>query len=184
MKIIFAEDLKTKEWSGGTTTEIFIYPENASYQAMNFDFRISTATIEIEESTFTQLPGVKRTLMVLEGTIELQHKDQHQTILEKYEKDTFLGDWETKSGGFATDFNLMLKNENLNGFVRHLQISKKKEIELSTQKHGLIFIHKGTIVLNNSETVLTNGDSIYFTNEEPINITGISNAVLIFVLIE
>lgn len=183
MKIIPFENLVTTEWAGGTTTQLFIFPENAKYKELNFDFRISTATIEIEHSVFTKLPGVKRTLMVLDGTLELVHKDQHSTILEKYEKDHFDGDWETQSGGIAEDFNLMVLNPNLTGYLRHLQIGKKKSIQLTTEKHGFIFIHRGTIDLNN-EMQLTNGDSIHFTEKDVITVTGISNAILIYVIIE
>lgn len=183
MQIIPFEELKTTEWSGGTTTELFIFPKSASYKKMDFDFRISTATIEIMKSTFTSLPGVKRTLMVLNGTLELDHKGQHSTILEAFEKDNFLGDWETTSGGIAEDFNLMIRNPELNGFVRHIQLSKKKSLTLQTNKHGFIFIYKGTLALN-EEFQLTNGDSIYFDNTESITLTGISNALLIYVLIE
>lgn len=183
MQIIQFEELKTNEWSGGTTTELFIFPKTSSYKKMDFDFRISTATIEIERSTFTKLPGVKRTLMVLNGTLELEHKGQHSTILEAYEKDNFSGDWETTSGGIAEDFNLMIRNENLNGFVRHIQLSKKKSLSLQTEKHGFIFIHKGTIALND-EFQLTSGDSIYFNEKDAVTLQGLSNALLIYVLIE
>lgn len=64
----------TTKWSGGETTELFIYPENANYKAGNYQFRLSTATVEIEASTFTPLPGVDRTLIVLEGEMQLDHK--------------------------------------------------------------------------------------------------------------
>ncbi len=183
MKIIPFESLKTAEWSGGSTTQLFIYPEKSSYKNMDFDFRISTATIEIPTSKFTSLPGVKRTLMVLEGTLELEHKGHHSTILEKFEKDSFDGDWETTSGGEAEDFNLMIRNPELTGFVRHIQISKKKTITLTTGKHGFIFIYKGSIGLNESEA-LTSGDSIYFEAGDEVSITGISNAILIYVIVE
>lgn len=47
-------------WSGGTTTELFIWPYGASYAERRFGIRISTATVDIAESTFTKLPGVTR----------------------------------------------------------------------------------------------------------------------------
>lgn len=183
MQIIPFEELKTSSWSGGTTTELFIFPRSANYKKMDWDFRISTATIEVETSTFTALPGVKRILMVLNGTLELEHKGQYATILEAFERDTFLGDWETISGGLAEDFNLMIRKADLNGFVRHIQLSKKKSLTLQTEKHGFIYIYKGTLALN-EEIQLTSGDSIYFDHTEEVQLTGISNALLIYVLIE
>lgn len=183
MEIIPFESLSTATWSGGTTTELFIFPKDASYKAMNFDFRISTATIEVNTSKFTALPGVRRILMVLDGTLELQHKDQHSTILEPFERDSFLGDWETTSGGEAEDFNLMLRNPDLQGFLRHIQLSKKKSVELTPEKHGFIYIYRGTILLQD-EVELTSGDSVYFSHQETVRLQGLSNALLIYVLVE
>ena len=109
MKIehIKASDLITSQWSGGTTTQLAIYPQNAEYKERNFQFRISTATVEAEESTFTKLPGVSRKLMILDGEIRIEHSDHHSKTLKKFEQDEFSGDWDTISFGKATDFNLM-----------------------------------------------------------------------------
>jgi environmental stress-induced protein Ves len=63
-------DLIINNWSGGITTQLAIYPKDANYKKQNFQFRISTATVEIEESVFTKLPGVSRKLMILNGENE------------------------------------------------------------------------------------------------------------------
>lgn len=96
-------------WSGGTTTQLFIYPRNETYSNLQFDFRISTATVEVETSTFTQLPGVRRTLMVLDGKMELHHQHHHSKQLQKFDLDHFMGDWHTNSIGKCTDLNLMCR---------------------------------------------------------------------------
>ena len=67
-----------KIWSGGTTTELFIYPEGATYEDRNFKFRLSIATVESETSEFTPLAGVKRTLMLLHGELTLKHEGQYE----------------------------------------------------------------------------------------------------------
>lgn len=36
----------TSVWSGGKTTEMYMYPQTASYRDRNFLFRISSATVE------------------------------------------------------------------------------------------------------------------------------------------
>ena len=56
IKTIELKDMNTSYWSGGTTTEIFIMPEGASYKDRDFLFRISTARVEKPESDFTLLP--------------------------------------------------------------------------------------------------------------------------------
>src|SRR3989338_2528629 len=99
--LVTEQDYITSQWSGGSTTQLYISPANASYAECNFDFRISSAKIEVPESTFTVLPNVNRKLMVLEGEITLNHENpvntgpggQYKKTLQKYEVDTFNGDW-------------------------------------------------------------------------------------------
>ena len=43
-KVIKKDDWKVSVWAGGTTNEIFIYPENSSYVDRAFKARISVAT--------------------------------------------------------------------------------------------------------------------------------------------
>ncbi len=104
---IKASDLITNKWSGGTTTQLAIYPKGADYKKLNFQFRISTARVETEESTFTKLPGIYRKIMIIDGEIKIDHKDRYTKLLKKFEQDEFSGDWNTKSFGKAVDFNLM-----------------------------------------------------------------------------
>ena len=60
------------KWIGGTTTQLAIFPATAEYTKFNFIFRMSTATVEIEESTFTFMPGVTRHLMILNFVFSLK----------------------------------------------------------------------------------------------------------------
>ena len=151
-KIIRSESLKTTKWSGGTTTEIYIYPENAIYSRRDFGFRISTAIVEDEQSTFTQLPGYKRHIMPLVGSMHLTHENHHETTLKPFEKDFFHGDWVTKSRGKCTDFNLMLakgfegditpvksgKAEKLSGVFASFYIIGNCSAELTTVSQTIL----------------------------------------------
>lgn len=107
-KIIRKKEQKTTSWSGGTTTELAIYPEGASYSSRNFAWRLSSAVVELEESDFTSLPGIWRLIMVIEGEMQLEHEGYHSICLKPYGQDSFSGGWATKSRGKARDFNLML----------------------------------------------------------------------------
>jgi len=98
---------RTTAWACGTTSELYIYPESSFYAEGNFSFRVSTATVDADESIFTKLPGIKRHLMLLEGELTLSHTDHHSIKLSPLEKDFFMGDWDTKSEGKCIDFNLM-----------------------------------------------------------------------------
>lgn len=100
-------DARTAIWPGGETTEMFIYPGSAQYADRDFDFRISTATIEVETSEFTSLPAYNRLLAVLEGKLELVHEGHYSRQLDVFESDRFHGSWKTLSTGKARDFNVI-----------------------------------------------------------------------------
>ena len=122
---------RTTAWAGGTTSELYIYPEGSFYAERNFGFRISTATVEVDESVFTDLPGFKRHIMTLEGNLTLIHEGHHKIRLGPYEKDFFLGEWNTKSEGKCKDFNLITGK----GYRGELEIiPPDTELYLSTDK--------------------------------------------------
>lgn len=98
---------QTTTWSGGKTTELFIFPTDARYVERDFDFRISTATIEVETSDFTPLPDYKRLLAVLEGELEIMHEGKYSKKLLPFESDSFHGSWKTTSKGKVRDFNVI-----------------------------------------------------------------------------
>lgn len=127
IKIIKKDKLSSSKWSGGTTTQLYIYPENELYENRNFTFRISSAKVDLEESTFTKLPNIKRRIMILDGKLKLIHENHHSVTLEKFQQDTFYGDWNTKSYGKVTDFNLML-NDNADGFIEYINLKNEKII--------------------------------------------------------
>ena len=105
-----AADFRTSTWSGGTTTELYLYPENGSYAARDFLFRISSATVDLEESDFTVLPGVERYITPLCGSFTLTHPGASPVELPPLAAPyRFPGDIATHCVGKATDFNLMLK---------------------------------------------------------------------------
>lgn len=104
-------------WSGGTTTQLYIYPSDSLYTDRDFDLRISSAVIEVEESDFTPLKGYSRIIMVLEGELEIIHKNQYSKFLNRFDTDSFSGDWETSSKGKVIDFNLMM-GEKVSGTMK------------------------------------------------------------------
>lgn len=108
IEIIRKAEQNTSIWSGGTTTQLAIFPKDAVYSERNFLWRISSAKVEVEESLFTHLPGIWRWIMVLEGELRLEHEGHHKAILVPFEQDSFSGDWTTRSFGKVTDFNLMM----------------------------------------------------------------------------
>lgn len=104
------EEFNTSLWSGGSTTELYIYPEDAVYKEGNFQCRISSATVEVEQSDFTSLPGVKRYLSIFQGHLDMVHGEEKKVSLEPFQVDCFDGGIPTVSFGQVVDFNLMLKH--------------------------------------------------------------------------
>ena len=41
IEIIKSDAFKESKWSGGITTQLYIYPKDSDYQKRNFNFRIS-----------------------------------------------------------------------------------------------------------------------------------------------
>lgn len=109
IKIIRKEDTKTTAWSGGTTTQLAIFPESGDYARREFVWRVSSARVEVEESEFTSLPGVARCLVILDGELWLNHEGHYELEIGRLQQDNFDGGWRTVSRGRVTDFNLMVK---------------------------------------------------------------------------
>jgi len=167
------EQLKTSTWQGGTTTQLAIYPKEAIYKNLDFIFRISTATIEVEESTFTSLPNVSRVIMVLDGELTIQHKNQYTKQLKKFDTDNFSGDWETSSIGKVTDFNVMTRGSaKANALGFSLLEKSKKEFILNSDIMA-IYVSSGAIVIELSSTQKVNASqgNIVLIRKEKINET-------------
>lgn len=121
IKIIRNNEYETNLWTGGTTTQLLIYPKGSEYRDRNFIWRISSAKVDAIESVFTFLPGISRILMIIDGEVTLEHEGKHKVVLKPFEQDSFMGDWTTKSFGKGTDFNLMLA-EGCNGKLETVSV--------------------------------------------------------------
>ena len=112
MKILHlkAQDFVTTSWSGGTTTQLLIWPEGANYATREFGVRISSAVVALEESDFTPLAGVQRYITPLSGGFTLTHPGKAPVVMAPLDPPyAFSGEEATHCVGPATDFNLMLK---------------------------------------------------------------------------
>ncbi len=103
------EDFNIGKWSGGVTTELALYPETAKYLERDFIWRLSSASVDLEESSFTRLPDYDRVLMVLEGEAVLVHGEERTVKLAAMEQDSFGGEVKTKCFGKLKDYNLMVR---------------------------------------------------------------------------
>lgn len=143
MMVKKAENFITSKWSGGSTTELYIYPSNAVYKAGNFKCRISSATVEVEKSEFTMLTEVKRYLSIFAGKLKMIHGEDCEVNLQPYEIDCFDGGVPTVSYGKVIDFNLMLKN-GADGVMQTKRMQKNEGLILTPEEENLLVIYVKT----------------------------------------
>lgn len=107
MEIVELQNCNPSNWSGGTTTELVIFPKGSSYKERNFDCRISIATVEKYNSIYTPLSGFERTVLVLSGNLILDWDNGRREHLVRGKSIQFAGSQETVCIGLATNFNIM-----------------------------------------------------------------------------
>ena len=124
MKKLEPSDYRVSEWSGGTTTQLAIWPENAVYADRDFLWRVSSATVDLEASDFTPLPDYERLIATLQGEIVLTHNGGEPLRLRPLEVHAFSGADATHSVGRCTDFNLMLRRGRAAGSMEALRLTE------------------------------------------------------------
>lgn len=101
-------DYQVSDWSGGKTRQLCLFPPQGQYGTRDFDYRLSTATVELPESNFSDLSGFHRILMTLDHPIRLCHRDsQKEVSLEAFTPYYFEGRDMITSHGTCRDFNLI-----------------------------------------------------------------------------
>ena len=166
----------TSAWSGGATTEIQIMPEGSRYADREFLWRLSSATVEVEESTFTALPDYNRLIMMLEGEMDLCHNNGPWVHLAEFEPHAFDGGDETLSKGKVIDFNLMLRKGKCHGAVVPMVFSEDavetaSELlvpELKSCRDCMIYCHCGPLCItmeDGSEVELKAGESLQMSGD-------------------
>lgn len=141
-KIIRVEEFTTTSWSGGETTELFIYPEGAQYREKNFQFRISSATVELEESDFTKLKGINRYISPLDGDLKLTHDGKNFVNLKPFQVYEFQGGLDTTSYGKVRDFNLMLR-DRAKGKLESIKIDKEVSLCTGNNVFDIFYSYEG-----------------------------------------
>ena len=151
ISILEEKDFITSDWSGGKTTQMYIYPENSIYRNLDFKWRISSATVDLEESDFTELKGVHRFITTLDNELKLTHDYKDFIELKPFEIYEFEGDLKTHSYGKVKDFNLMLANGATGDLVSLYvdnEISLKIESESSQRKFELFYSYNESLLIS------------------------------------
>jgi environmental stress-induced protein Ves len=178
IKKLTKDTYKTTSWSGGKTDEIYTFPELATLEDDNYDYRISLATVEVEEASFTTLPEIERTLTVLEGDHSLSLNDKGFVSVPPYNPVTFSGADKTQSKGKSLNFNFM-KRTDLPHEVNVMQADQTERIVLlPNHNRSLLFVIDGKVETNQGD--LNKHDSLFFDEE----IMVILNAKTLFIKVD
>lgn len=169
-QVLKEENFNISNWTGGKTTELGIFPESGSYLKRDFVWRLSTATCEKEESSFSKLPDFERVLLVLSGNVVLAHQDVRAARLNELEQDRFDGAYSTKSFGQITDYNLMVAKGN-QGFLDVIILEEQSftpetenypEYDLITQAYycrdgfATVTVNGETVMVNQGQQLIIN----------------------------
>ena len=134
--LLRANDFQVSDWSGGKTKQLYLSPPTGHYGKRDFDYRLSTATVELAESQFSDLSGFHRILMSLDHTLHLHNASrQEETVLAPFTPYFFEGSDSITSRGTCTDFNLIY-SDHYQGQM--LAISDREEL---SQDEAIQFIY-------------------------------------------
>ena len=124
--LLKSNDFQVSDWSGGKTKQLYLSPPTGHYGKRDFDYRLSTATVELAESQFSDLSGFHRILMSLDHTLHLHNASrQEETVLAPFTPYFFEGSDSITSRGTCTDFNLIY-SDHYQGQM--LAISDREEL--------------------------------------------------------
>lgn len=149
-KIVQPEDFVVTEWSGGNTTQFFIYPEGSSLAKRDFDWRISSASFTGSSSQFSDFSGYQRYILALQGELFVDHENLYSRTLFPYDVEYFYGKWTTKSNNSldCIDFNFIVK-EDLHA---NLAILKEDDLFAPKKKGKLILYSKSDSIIQLSDS--------------------------------
>ena len=134
--LLRANDFQVSDWSGGKTKQLYLSPPTGHYGKRDFDYRLSTATVEAAESEFSDLSGFHRILMSLDHTLHLHNASrQEETVLAPFTPYVFEGSDSITSRGTCTDFNLIYSDHYQGQMIA---ISDREEL---SQDEAIQFIY-------------------------------------------
>ena len=173
------KDYKKSEWSGGMTTQLAIFPPEAKYADRDFLWRVSSASVELEDSDFTPLPDYERLIAALEGEIVLTHDSGAPLRLRPFEVHAFSGASATHSTGRCTDFNLMLRRGKAVGSMEALSLADTPTVLHTAEGETLLlYCAKGSCGVEPSGCALLRGEALLAVGPDTLTLTGPARLML------
>lgn len=161
----------------GKTSEIAIFPENATVMANNFLWRISSAKVN-QSDPFSHFPNCERQLVVWIGDGLLLNG----TPLLPNSPLTFSGEENINCDLInqtpVIDFGIIYKKESITACLEVLASATPTSIELDQGIHFLFLAEGDDCIISGNK--LEAGDSLKIENEEKVFISSQSHATLTF----
>ncbi|WP_246060425.1 HutD family protein [Peptoniphilus catoniae] len=176
MRKIERKDFKTSDWAGGQTDEIIINPQGVDFKERNFNYRISSATCNLDSSEFSPYGGFTRFITPLDYELKLIHKGE-KVNLKPFEVYKFSGSDQMSSYSKVRDFNLIVK-DGLKADLYSKEVKGSLKIKNEAEKL-LIFNYNFDLTVNSEEFLkmslieLDHGESIEIKGEGKLLISEI-----------
>jgi len=145
-------DARAVPWKNGrgTTSELALWPADASFERGDYDWRLSAAEVA-EDGPFSSFPGCERVLTVTHGAgLTLEHGDDApRARLRRLEPYRFSGDWSTSATLFAgpiTDFNVILRRGRARAEVAALALGARRARESLRAPQVFVHVLDGALV--------------------------------------
>jgi environmental stress-induced protein Ves len=141
--------------------------------------------VETDTSTFTNLTGYQRIIMLLQGELTLTHNKEVTHYLKPLIPHLFDGAWQTNAEGKVTDFNVIFKPE-VKAIVETIRLTTNQHLDLKAVNHFVCcYVVKGNLTINiehKSETL--NTKDFMVINEEVLDAIAITETTIIKVILQ
>ena len=162
--LLRVNDFQVSDWSGGKTKQLYLSPPTGHYGKRDFDYRLSTATVELAESQFSDLSGFHRILMSLDHTLYLHNASrQEETVLAPFTPYVFEGSDSITSRGTCTDFNLIY-NDHYQGQM--IAISNGQELSRDDEIQFIYALEDLTVTGTNLPALNLEAEQLLIVEKE------------------
>ncbi|MGL4382442.1 MAG: HutD family protein [Bacilli bacterium] len=166
VKVIKSDKLVGLTWRGGKSYQYYIYPQNKLYEDHDFIFRISCATIELEQSNFTQFKGYTRYLVMLDNRLNVLINNE-EIMVKKYEPIIFNSNDEVVSFSQGSDLNIFIRED----IKKHNLLISNGLFTTCSQFTVVFCLSKALVTINNKTYELKRHDALIIENEKLEEIT-------------
>lgn len=171
------DSIVPSQWSGGATYEYLIFPSTSTYIARDFDFRISSASIDDVPSVFTTFNNYQRYLVMLDGSLDCV-RNEVKEYYAQHELFSFKSSDVIESYSKGNDFNLMIRED----IAAEVKVYRSLDT-IKNSRFCLIYaLQEGIISIQDVTYAVEIGDCLFIQNQKltPLNLVSLQTIVFGF----